>query len=332
MVTLGIKDNVVRLLDTLGLVQLLRLMRGFENFTYEFLSSLAFTKDRSKSDNPDHRVSFWLLNVDYEMSLEKFCLEMVFTNAGYIHDSWDHSLKPADYDPIAFWKSIIGLEQYNVRSNKASNIHNPVLRYLQRVIIFTIWGRKEVGATRTDEMFMLWEMLNNRLVNTCYYLLDYLVYVARKKADEKNELVVGGNITFIVRKMGVSEESGLNKIEGNNKLHIDTLVSMFIIRPYGPHQNYTYELRANRAQCLIILPNSTRTDTGVVENLLYVGANPQVQEDHGDDGDNEQEEGGHLQDDPVHHDQEASGQYDNDWWAWMQRSAKDKHRATKARC
>jgi len=69
---LGIKDNVVRLLDTLGWVEMLRPMRGFENFTYEFLISIAFTKDKSKSVNSDHRVSFLILNNDYEMSLEIF--------------------------------------------------------------------------------------------------------------------------------------------------------------------------------------------------------------------------------------------------------------------
>ena len=49
------------------------------------------------------------------------------------------------------------------------------------------------------------------------------------------------------------------------------------------------------------------------------GTNPQVQEDHGDDGDDEKEEGAHLHEsDPMHHDEEAGGQYDNDRWAWMQ--------------
>jgi len=109
MNTLGIRDNVVRLLTTLGWVEILRPMRGFENFTYEFLSSLSFTKDRSKSDNPNHRVYFWLLNVNYEMSLEHFCNDLGLTNAGYIDDSWDHTLRPADYDPVAFWKSITRL-------------------------------------------------------------------------------------------------------------------------------------------------------------------------------------------------------------------------------
>jgi len=35
----------------------------------------------------------------------------------------------------------------------------------------------------------------------------------------------------------------------------------------------TYELRVNRTQTLIILPNPERTDTRVAENLMYVVAN-----------------------------------------------------------
>jgi len=113
---------------------------GYANFTYEFLSSLAFPKDRSKSDNPDHRVSFQLLNNDYEMSLEIFCETMGFANAGFIHDCWDQNLNPVDYDPVAFWTRITRLDRSccNARSNKASAIHNFVLRYIQRVMACTI--------------------------------------------------------------------------------------------------------------------------------------------------------------------------------------------------
>jgi len=88
---------------------MLRPMKGFENITYEFLSSIAFKKDRLNFDNPDHRVSFRLMNIDYEVSLENFCLEMGFTNAGFIHDSWNHDLKSEAYDPATFWKLITGL-------------------------------------------------------------------------------------------------------------------------------------------------------------------------------------------------------------------------------
>ena len=51
-----------------------------------------------------------------------------------------------------------------------------------------------------------------------------------------------------------------------------------------------------------------------MKNLIYVGTNPQVQEDHGDDdSDDEDEEDAHLQDDTMHY--EAGGQDNNDRWA-----------------
>jgi len=106
---------------------------------------------------------------------------MGFANAGYIHDSWNHNLRPADYDAATFWDRITGIGQYNSRSNKASNIHNPVLRYLQRVMACTTWGRKKVGPTRTYELFILWAILYDHPVNTCYYLVEHVSSIGKKE-------------------------------------------------------------------------------------------------------------------------------------------------------
>jgi len=123
---------------------------------------------------------------------------------------------------------------------------------------------------------MLWAMLNDRPVNTCYYLLDYLASVGAK-SDVRSEIVVGGIITFIARKFGVVEDQGINRIEGNNRLNIDTLIVMNFIKPHPP-DNMTHELKLNVPLCLIILPNPSRTNIAVEENLLYIGDDPQVHE------------------------------------------------------
>ena len=47
--------------------------------------------------------------------------------------------------------------------------------------------------------------------------------------------------------------------------------------------------------------------------MLYVGNNPQVQEDNGDDSDDEDEEGAHL-----HQEQEAGWHYDDERGTWIQ--------------
>jgi len=177
----------------------------------------------------------------------------------------------------------------------------------------TIWGRKEVGTTRTDELFMLWAMLKNHPVNTCFYLLDYLASLGAK-SSVRSEIVVGGIITFIARQFGVGEDQGLNRIKGNNRLNIETLIAMNFIKPHPP-ANITFELQLNVPLGLIILPNPSRTNIEMEDNLLYVGDAPQVQEEH-----NVEEEGANLYHHEEHHDYDAGENYNenNNRWAWMQ--------------
>jgi hypothetical protein len=141
---------------------------------------------------------------------------------------------------------------------------------------------------RIDELFIFWAMLYKHPVNICYYLLDYLVSIAKKKPDHKGDIMVGGIITFIARKFGVSVNQGIKRIKGNYYLDLYTLTTLSFLRTHDPTHNYQYQWRIIRANCLIILPNTDITNPEVVENLLYVSTNPQVQDD-GDDGGNKEE-------------------------------------------
>jgi len=76
----------------------------------------------------------------------------------------------------------------------------------------------------------------------------------------------------------------------------------------------TYELQLNVPLCLIILPNPSRTNTEMEDNLLYVGDDPQVHEEHPLGV----EEGANLHQDEEHHDYEVGGHYNDERWAWMQ--------------
>jgi len=92
----------------------------------------------------------------------------------------------------------LGIDEHVIRL--LNRLHNLVLRYLHRVMACTIWGRKEGGIMRKDELFMLWAMLYNHPINICYYLIDYFVSIAKMKPDDKCDIVVSGIITFIDRK------------------------------------------------------------------------------------------------------------------------------------
>jgi hypothetical protein len=304
MISLGIRENVVRLFETIGWSDLMRPRWGYENFTYEFLSSLVFSKDKTKKNIPEHTVAFRLLGQDYNMSLEKFNEDMGFPSEGYIHECTQ--LKPEDYNVQTFWKSISGLDECNSQANKASRIHNPVLRYIQRVMGFTIFGRREPGPARTDELFLLWAMLNNRPVNTGYYMLDHLASLTTKRSGE---IIVGGIITFIAEKLGVGEDLGTNRIEGNPLLNIEKLALMNF---FVDLKNGTYQWKIDGATTGLFLPNPARTNTWEAENLLYDDLQvPEVQVNDGGD----EEEAQHEQEEPVLH---AGPQFEYDRWAWVQ--------------
>lgn len=309
-------DDVSRLIGKLGWTDLLKPMRGYENFTYEFLSSIVFTKDKLNFDNPNHRVVFRLMNIDYDMSLQHFCEALGFANEGYIHDHWDPSLKPDNYDPAAFWTRITGVSNYVPRANKASNIHNPVLRYLQRVMACTIWGRTELGNTRTDELFMLWAMLHNHPVNTCFYLIDYLDFVGTRPAG-RGDIVVGGIITYIARCFGVGEDEGIKPIEGNNRLNIETLIAMNFIKHHPPLH---YQLKLNMP-IVFLLPNPSRTTTEVEENWLYVNDVQVLGEQDDEEGEganlhHDEGEGANLHQE-GHHGHETGELNENQRWTWI---------------
>jgi len=115
-------------------------------------------------------------------------------------------------------------------------------------------------------------------VHTCYYLLDHLSSIGKKREDEKGEIVVGGIITYIARRFEVGEDKGINRIKGTNRLDVDTLTAMLMIKPQ--HGRITFELKLNEPHILFVLPNPPRTDPEVEENLLYFGVDQQVPEDH----------------------------------------------------
>ncbi|KEH38107.1 hypothetical protein MTR_2g461420 [Medicago truncatula] len=74
----------------------------------------------------------------------------------------------------------------------------------------------------------------------------------------------------------------------------------------------TYTLKLN-VPILIILPNPSRTNTEVEENLIYVGEGSQVHEEHNVG----EEEGAHLHHDEEQHDHDAGGNNENERWAWI---------------
>lgn len=313
MQELGIKSEAERLLRNLGWLDFLRPMRyAYENLTFEFLSSLTFERKKTGASDLNQIFSFRFLNNDIEENLESFCARLGFACAGLIHDAKDRSLRPENYEPRAFWTQISGQEEFQAKSAKASCIHNPVFRYIHRVMACSIFARGETGTIRADELFCLWAMVNELPVNTCHYMLEHLAFVAEQT---KGQVAVGGIVTYIAEKFGVDiNQFGTNPVRGEREIDFNTCVTMKLIKYDAPHK---YRLLIQGVPS-ILLPDSARTNISVAENWLYPCAGPQVVEE--ENIPEEQGHGSNEEHEQMEEDQQQihRGHMEQDWYARME--------------
>jgi len=267
---LGIEDNVMTLIGNIGWNDFVgQTHYTYETSTREFLSTICFDMDRENVTDPKHTVSFSLCNIEYCMSLPEFCDKMGFASTGLIHVSHSGDTRPQNYDQNEFWLKISGRDHFVSKSAKASMIHNPVFRYVHRVMSCTIFGRPETGTVRSDELFILWAMINKCPVNTGYCLLNHLAYVA---AQPKGKMVARGLITFIAWKMGSVFPVEESYIEGNYAIDLDFCKNMHMVRDLdGKSKNFQLLISKEAS---ILLPNPSRTDITNVENWLYYNIAP----------------------------------------------------------
>jgi len=319
LLKLGIENNVMTLLHNIGWTQFI----GTKYYTHkkvtiEFLSTITFIKDK---DNPQVKFSF--SNNEFNMSLTEFNTKMGFASEGLIHTSRNKDINPEDYDPHEFWSLITGRNHFESRSAKASMIHNPVFRYVHRVMACTIFGRPKTGTVRSDELYLLWAMVNSRTVNTGWYLLNHLAFVGGQAKGTK--MAVGGVIEFIKRKITgqVEVDEDDRYIDGNYFVDIDYLKNIHMIKEKEGYPDNFQLMIGNEPS--IVLPDSSRTDTTKWDNWLYNDVVLQVPQQHHAQGEHEvhhpQDEAQHedmVHDD--HDDQQPPGgmQDDGDWRVRME--------------
>jgi hypothetical protein len=94
---------------------------------------------------------------------------------------------------------------------------------------------------------MLWAMLYNHHINICYYLLDYLVSIVKKKPDDKGDIMVGGIITFLARKLVWGKCESRDQEDRGKLLARLIYYHYFVLRTHEPTHNYQYEWRIIRA-------------------------------------------------------------------------------------
>jgi hypothetical protein len=163
---------------------------------------------------------------------------------------------------------------------------------------------------RADELFILWAMVNNRAVNTGYYLLNHLAYVA---AQPKGKMMAGGLISFIGWKLKAKLATDEIGIEGKYTIDIDFCKTIHMVRDIdGEGKNFRLLVSDEDS---ILLPDPSRTDTTNLANWLYIDLDPQVPP------------GQHAQDEEMGEGQQPTEgrQDDDDWRRRMEAKADRTH-------
>uniref|UniRef100_A0A803LA75 Arabidopsis retrotransposon Orf1 C-terminal domain-containing protein n=2 Tax=Chenopodium quinoa TaxID=63459 RepID=A0A803LA75_CHEQI len=112
-------------------------------------------------------------------------------------------------DPI--WRTLTDDREYDSNNSPGNHIRHPALRYVQRLLSCTVFGRYEGGKARKDELFMLDRMLHGQPINTGAFLIKQMRDLANKTTTS-GAIVLGGLITPIALYLGhkerlVTEES-----------------------------------------------------------------------------------------------------------------------------
>ncbi|XP_021746735.1 uncharacterized protein LOC110712575 [Chenopodium quinoa] len=267
---LGIKSDLEWLFDRVGWTSLMmNQYHTYQQLTLEFLSS--FQQNTVKVPK-GHVPGVWfrMFNREYFKTLDEF-------GAFYGLPEGGNALY-YNSDPSLVWGQITGLNGYNPQSSKASRIHNPVFRYLQRLMASTIFGRHDSqGTVREWEMEMIQSMLYPDVhLNTASFIARHFHAVGKSK--KKSPIVIGGLITPIAVSLGFDFDH-IQPVAHIATLDIPKLVSMGWLQEDG--DRYRWVVNKKPA---FFLPNPERTTIRNQANWVF----PEIFASDGEDEEDEE--------------------------------------------
>uniref|UniRef100_A0A803N511 Arabidopsis retrotransposon Orf1 C-terminal domain-containing protein n=1 Tax=Chenopodium quinoa TaxID=63459 RepID=A0A803N511_CHEQI len=201
---LRIEEDVCWLFTNVGWGDfLMKRYPTYKRIKLEFLSSLKAVTHSAEGCG-EGSITFQLYNEEHTWTLTKFNEVLGLPNEGPRLTS-----KYWSADPI--WRTLTDDREYDSNNSPGNHIRHPSLRYVQRLLSCTVFGRYEGGKARKDELFMLDRMLHGQPINTGAFLIKQMRDLANKTTTS-GAIVLGGLITPIAFYLGhkerlVTEES-----------------------------------------------------------------------------------------------------------------------------
>ncbi|KAL1567127.1 hypothetical protein AAHA92_02643 [Salvia divinorum] len=178
---LGIQQCWNTLLQEGGLYHLFNDKRpSYKVLIVEFLSTLELIY--SEQEEELEAIIFRLNNNEFSLTPVEF--NGIFKVCGDEDGAiWQ---EPEEFDRDQFWQAIALQEDPSIRFNpsraKISEIRNPILRYMHKVLLYLLFAHTEAGSVQTEELFVLWGLLRGVRINIGQLMIEFLERMSKKKS------------------------------------------------------------------------------------------------------------------------------------------------------
>ncbi|KMS98576.1 hypothetical protein BVRB_4g092630 [Beta vulgaris subsp. vulgaris] len=195
--TLTIDDDVRWLFSNVGWGNFLMYKYPtYKRVTLEFMSSLKAVT-YSKPGCGEGSITFRLYNEEHKWTLTRFNEILGLCPGG-------PRLTPQHWSADPVWQLLTGATTYDSKMSPANHIRHPALRYVQRLLANTVFGRQEGSKARKDELFMIYQMLHALPIDTGAFFIKQMKELATT-TTKKGAIVLGGLITPIALHLGHKE-------------------------------------------------------------------------------------------------------------------------------
>jgi hypothetical protein len=108
------------------------------------------------------------------------------------------------FNRVDFWKEIS--DKDSSTQPRTSEIHNPMLRFMNRWLAMTLFPRNDLHTIRVEEMKIMYAMLNRTCISPVVGMIDY--WLGTFQRDEYVECT--SLITRLARNMGLLDRALIN--------------------------------------------------------------------------------------------------------------------------
>ncbi|CAI9287311.1 unnamed protein product [Lactuca saligna] len=219
-ISLGVLEGVTKLFCNIMWENLLNLMaHTYELHTRDFIADCGL-------DNEKKIVAFQLLGdqryIDFTTIND--ILGLLSSNTSTVFD-----VLPAEFNNETFWMEITGGIFSCAGWDKATPIIHPCLHIAHRILVCTVFSRKEVGQVIKNELFFLWCMTRRENPPTPDFASFFFYKCALMRTKASGDICISGFVTLLACGLDIELPDEYQPVDNKTLLDERALTNMHYI-------------------------------------------------------------------------------------------------------